>query len=302
MDAVRVGKAIKLLRIKNGLTQSELAKLINVTDKAVSKWERGIGIPDISLITKLAFVLNVDVNNILEGNVYYLAHEWKGVLICGNYGIKNNIYGKPSVYFSIGYFILAGIKDIYIYSNYSDLKYLKDQIGDGKQWGIRIYYYDKENEEEISNKTMVVYNVPFIYGQGLTRYFQRAMSNNCDYVLLTIPYNNKFLKKNRVTIDDKGFVRKTTNSEFYQLRIPIFFVHRIRKKCKVINLEELIEEEIKDGRVGSVSFGNGMIFRDLVDANDILEVSNFVRFIEESSGKEIYNLKEIAGKRFTKEK
>ncbi len=57
MDAEKTGKLINFLRSKKSLTQKQLAELINVSDKAVSKWERGDGCPDVGLLPSLAEAL-----------------------------------------------------------------------------------------------------------------------------------------------------------------------------------------------------------------------------------------------------
>ena len=67
MDNNKIGKFIASLRKEKGLTQQELGDKLFVTDKAVSKWERGLSLPDISLLKKLAEILDVDVIDILEG-------------------------------------------------------------------------------------------------------------------------------------------------------------------------------------------------------------------------------------------
>lgn len=59
------GETIASLRKKKGLTQSELADKMNVTDKAVSKWERDLSCPDINTISKLADVLEVSVEELV---------------------------------------------------------------------------------------------------------------------------------------------------------------------------------------------------------------------------------------------
>lgn len=51
------------------MTQVELAKQLNVTDRAVSKWERGKGIPDISLLEDLSEIFNVSILEILKGEI-----------------------------------------------------------------------------------------------------------------------------------------------------------------------------------------------------------------------------------------
>lgn len=67
MDAKKTGQLIQQMRKERGMTQAELAGRLRVTDKAVSRWERGIGCPDISLLEPLAEALHVTVLDILRG-------------------------------------------------------------------------------------------------------------------------------------------------------------------------------------------------------------------------------------------
>lgn len=69
MNANQTGKLIYQLRTEKNLTQKQLAELINVSDKAVSKWERGDGCPDVSIIPILANALEVDVESIMNGTL-----------------------------------------------------------------------------------------------------------------------------------------------------------------------------------------------------------------------------------------
>lgn len=68
MDNYITGTAIKRLREKKGLTQAQLAEMINVSCKAVSKWETAKGLPDITLIEPLAQALSVSVPELMSGN------------------------------------------------------------------------------------------------------------------------------------------------------------------------------------------------------------------------------------------
>ena len=61
-----IGETIASLRKEKGMTQSELAEKMNVTDKAVSKWERNLSCPDIKTISKLANILGVSVEDLLK--------------------------------------------------------------------------------------------------------------------------------------------------------------------------------------------------------------------------------------------
>lgn len=67
MDSNKMGAFIAQVRKERGLTQLELAQKINVTDKAVSKWERGVGFPDIKIIEALAKALGVSVSELMNG-------------------------------------------------------------------------------------------------------------------------------------------------------------------------------------------------------------------------------------------
>ena len=61
-----IGETISSLRKKKELTQNELAEKMNVTDKAVSKWERDLSCPDVNTISRLAEVLDVSVEELLN--------------------------------------------------------------------------------------------------------------------------------------------------------------------------------------------------------------------------------------------
>ncbi len=67
MDSKKIGSFIAERRKTLGMTQLELANKLNITDRAVSKWENGRGMPDISLIKPLCDELNITVNDLLSG-------------------------------------------------------------------------------------------------------------------------------------------------------------------------------------------------------------------------------------------
>ena len=69
MNAEKTGFLIYELRNRKGLTQKELAEQCNVTDKAVSKWERGEGCPDVTVLPKLAEIFGVEVESIMNGEL-----------------------------------------------------------------------------------------------------------------------------------------------------------------------------------------------------------------------------------------
>lgn len=67
MNQVRIGKFIASCRKKANLTQMQLGEKLGITDKAVSKWERGIAMPDTSIMLMLCDILGIRVDELLSG-------------------------------------------------------------------------------------------------------------------------------------------------------------------------------------------------------------------------------------------
>ena len=70
MDTNKIGSFIKELRNSQNMTQKDLAEKINCTDKAISRWETGRGVPEVSLLMPLSKALGVSVNELLMGERY----------------------------------------------------------------------------------------------------------------------------------------------------------------------------------------------------------------------------------------
>lgn len=69
MDCAKIGALIRSLRQEQHMTQGQLAQRLNISDKAVSKWERGFGCPDVSLLPELSSVLGVNLEELLSGEL-----------------------------------------------------------------------------------------------------------------------------------------------------------------------------------------------------------------------------------------
>ena len=67
MDQLKIGKFIAECRKQKNLTQMQLAEKLGITDKAISKWERGIAMPDTSIMLELCDILGISVNELLSG-------------------------------------------------------------------------------------------------------------------------------------------------------------------------------------------------------------------------------------------
>ncbi len=67
MDQIKIGKFIAERRKKINITQLQLSEKLGITDKAISKWERGIAMPDTSIMLELCDILGITVNELLTG-------------------------------------------------------------------------------------------------------------------------------------------------------------------------------------------------------------------------------------------
>lgn len=101
MNQKQFAATVSALRKKRGLTQSALARQLNVSDKAVSKWETGLGYPEITLLPKLASILGVTVDYLMTG-------QRRGIAVAGM--IVNDIVKSIDLYPQRG--MLANIMSI----------------------------------------------------------------------------------------------------------------------------------------------------------------------------------------------
>ncbi len=291
MDATKIGIAIKHLRKEAGFTQHELAQQLNVTDKAVSKWERGLSVPSIAIITKLSNLLNCDVDNLLEGNITYLEKSWVGLLDLNNGAVfcGSAVYGKPLVYFFLSYFMLAGIRHIYILCEDKDKQFIEKEFGNGDTIGISITFINKAEQLPVIENTMVVFDNPFIYGLNLTKFFQRAMSRNQGVSILTsshkkgkkVSYDSN---KRVIALDENGYAC-----------VPVAFVpkkyHDIIEKIN--DIEGLISLKV----LFAEPMGNGMIEFSIKNEDDIMEAAKLLQLLKKQMGIDAYNLTDIAKNR-----
>ena len=100
-------KIIKELRDKSKLTQNELSNIIGVSDKTISKWETGKGLPDISLIEPLSKALKVSVIELMNGE-YILNHNKASNMLKSNFSVcpicGNIIYTIDSKFYCFIFF------------------------------------------------------------------------------------------------------------------------------------------------------------------------------------------------------
>ena len=75
MDQIKTGKFIAECRKKKNLTQAQLAEKLNITDRAISKWETGKAMPDSNIMIELCYILGISVNEVLCGEMIDIAQK-----------------------------------------------------------------------------------------------------------------------------------------------------------------------------------------------------------------------------------
>ena len=171
MSNIETGLLIAKLRKEAGLTQKSLAKALYVTDKAVSKWERGVCMPDSSLLTKLSMVLDIDVEYLISGFDANINNLWAGEILVED--VDGFLAGKPVIFYLLSYFLLAGIKNIYFSTknkNFINELHLE-------RYGIQV-----SASPFYGRKTMILFDKYFLFGGNLTRFFQAFMNAEKDIV------------------------------------------------------------------------------------------------------------------------
>lgn len=126
MDYQKIGILIANLRKEKGLTQNNLANKLGITDRAVSKWERGLGCPDISLLDDLSKIFDVSILEILKGERLESDEVLsnKSVIESINY-TKESMKIKIKNYFNwISIIIIIGICLMLIFYNLRSVYYL----------------------------------------------------------------------------------------------------------------------------------------------------------------------------------
>lgn len=172
---IETGRIIQEKRIEAGFTQKSLANALHITDKAISKWERGISLPDVSLLPKIALLLDVDLNILVATSIKQ--QNWVGLIDINDVDFSQIVYDKPLVYYLLSHYLLLGITNIHVITNEKNRQYL--QQDEFKRFGF-MFSFDLP-----TNQNMMILNHPwFLFGSDLTQQFQGAMLSERNMVLV----------------------------------------------------------------------------------------------------------------------
>lgn len=274
MDLSSSGKTIAKLRKSAGFTQASLAERLGISDKAVSKWERGMSFPDTSLLNRLCILLDTDIESILYGQEQ--SNHGMGILILDkNISPEIIVYNKPLIHYLISQFLLVGIREIVIVGKCIPLQ-LKD---------IKITIVPTLNQRFTKNK-FVIYGNQFLYGPNLTKHFMRAMSRKSLTVIAAMKAKGDYALK--VDNDRKSVLSNEFNiNKYYAL--PYVFNTNVEK---IRPFEEIVNE-----RVNVETMVRGMVHFNLNCFEKLYEMAGFIRMMEENTGEKIADITDIVERR-----
>lgn len=272
------GKTIANLRKQAGFTQATLAEKLGISDKAISKWERGVAYPDISLWNKLSILLDTDIESLIYGQE--VSSVWKGILVLDE-DISPNIiiYNKPLIHYLLSQFLLVGITDILIIGNIEqiDIPGVKLEIKKRSSWV----------NQQFSCNVFVIWGNNFLYGPNLTKHFKRAMSRTEGITLIA------FLKSKgqyplSIDMDRKVCLSNDISINQYYAESYLFI------PCKTsISYIQTIEDVLNYKNLNAETMERGMLSFRITTYEEALILAEYVRVVEQNTGERIGCIEEI---------
>ena len=281
IDNRRIGRAIRTLREKAGYTQRELGEKLFVSDMAVSKWETGKSIPDVTTLKKMAVILDMDIDGLLDGTASWLDDSWAGILRSDS-RIDIVLYDKPLIDYMVSYFLLAGVRNIYLCMDIDQASYVRRRFRNGESLGIQFLRFP----ENISAKNYMVIAKPvFLYGVDLTRFMQRAMHHPDSVVNLQTVIGK----------DKNGAKYKAGLS--YDYCSTSFYYIRNKEIDSMKYFSEILDVARKEKNIIEEPMDKGFIYSELDTSTEIIQVNALVESIQKLCGYLIYCPLEIAWRR-----
>lgn len=305
IDSVKIGRAIRTLREKAGYTQKELADQLFLSNMAVSKWESGKSVPDISTLKRLAKILDMDIDGLIDGTATYMDDTWKGILILDESGkvrASTIIHDKPMIDYQISYFLLAGIREILISCSAEERDYIDHRFQDGKSLGIQIQFtdYAKESiwptlqaERFMHSNIMLIAEPFFIYGVDLTRFIQRAMQNRNTIVnLVSVVGDERTSIYPALKAKENGFFQYQ-----YQMLPGFFFQSDSISEEEFCCITEIEKWKAMEGKLQYEPMDKGFVVSRFRTEQDVMNITQLVQCIQDLGGYEVCCPLEIAWRR-----
>ncbi len=309
MEDNKVGKAIAYLRKRAGYTQKDLADRIGISDKAVSKWERGLGLPDVGFLRKLSILLDTDTDSLLSGDVFHHDSSWSGVIVLeeNDYkiGAGTVIYDKPIIYFLLSYFLLVGIHSITVVCGKEDKAYIDSTLGDGRDYGINLKTTSDglKSIDTTDGNIMMVYGRCFIYGVDQTRFFQKAMIGRENLTMMVMPKKINHpsvriaISENKKVINSSSDEPLKTQYDFTNIPIIFFPSSLLSSISKYKTIREFLKSYAEENEMYVQMLDRGFVEIEIDDWNNVQEASTFLKIVQDKCGMNVYCLEEVAWRR-----
>ena len=236
MDQIKIGKFIAATRAAKKLTQDELAEKIGVTDKAISKWENGRCLPDVSLFKPLCKTLGISVNELLNGEKDTNEDGYINYIKATNKKNKLKLILTILVSTTILILLLLGI---YFLNNF------------GKTTVYKLY--GTSDNFTYREGLLTVSNEKYILSTGVVEYANETLE---DAKLLSIQmkYNNSIIysgnlrKGNTILVEETGYneifsKEKMDNIDKWVIEITYFVNDEIHEEIIKIEKEELLKTD-----------------------------------------------------------
>lgn len=235
-DKEEIGRQISQKRKELNITQQELAKKLNVTDKAISNWETGKNYPDYSYFNELKEILGIDFNNASSNNKEIIIKKGKKIIIA----IAT---------------ILFGILMMYTVNNYKQYNIYELNINSKEILLNDSYLIQYQNNaiitiNEIENKKLLkkpIYNVQLYYLKNNKKYIISEIEN---YKGITIEINKKEITK----IINNLYIQ----IEYKYLDKESILNTKVNLKLKESNTHLLKQKELqKEKKINTLLINNG---------------------------------------------
>ena len=252
MNKQKIGDFIKKKRKEKGLTQKELAEKLEITDRAISKWERGINCPDISLLKDLCKILETDINELLSGKeLDKVSKEDSEDILVETVRTYTDIEKKRRIklwFLTISIIVIDIIFIFMMYLTYNQVNNTNsltiDKIRGNKIVNKVLYLSEKKEYDKLSN---ILFD---------TSYIDEKCNENPDYICL-------LEEANKLGIEIES--HKLLESYFS----GISYIENLELVIKYKDLEEkiIVYFTTQYGKITDISFGFFKLKNDIICAD-----------------------------------
>ena len=235
MEQKDFGRYIAELRKKRGYTQLQLAEALSITDKAVSKWERGLCLPDSTMLPLLACVLDTDLGSLIPD--VRIKEPWQGLLFVrkSETDLLTLVNGRSLLHYLLSYFLLLGIKDVSIVYESPEL-----EASDINKESLASFGINLLDTPCLNRKTFVVYGKTLLLGSYLTYQLTSMMLNDEDIVPMIDDMEVPFLFTHRWDDALDEHLRQAKHRSLYRgmICLPLENREQVKDASELIRIYE----------------------------------------------------------------